>query len=103
MWTLKSLMRSLKMKNSLNNLPNGTTVYVDSNIFIYDATNHPEYATSCSLFLDHVESGEITGITSVLRINETVHKLSIIALSTKLKKKPALIIPLVKKDSFAFR
>jgi predicted nucleic acid-binding protein len=43
------------MKNSLNNLPEGTLIYVDS-------------------------------------------KLSVIELSTKLKKKPALIIPLVKKD-----
>jgi len=86
------------MKNSLNNLPDGTIVYVDSNIFIYDATNHPKYAASCSIFLDRVESGEISGVTSILSINETVHKLSIIELSTKLKKKPALIIALVKKD-----
>lgn len=86
------------MKNFLNNLPDGTIVYVDSNIFIYDATDHLKYAASCSLFLDRVESGEISGITSILSINETVHKLSIIELSTKLKKKPALIIPLVKKD-----
>ena len=46
------------MKNSLNNLPDGTIAYVDSNIFIYDATNHPKHAASCSIFLDRVESGE---------------------------------------------
>ena len=86
------------MKNSLNNLPSGTIVYVDSNIFIYDTTTHPKYANSCSLFLDRVESGEITGVTSVLSINETVHKLSIIELSSKLKKKPVLIIHLIKKN-----
>ena len=80
------------MKNFLNDLPDGTIVYVDSNIFIYDATDHPKYAASCSLFLDRVESGEISGVTSILSINEIVHKLSIIELSTKLKKKPALII-----------
>jgi predicted nucleic acid-binding protein len=50
------------------------------------------------LFLDRVESGEITGVTSVLSINETVHKLSIIELSSKLKKKPVLIIHLIKKN-----
>ncbi len=85
------------MKNSLNNLPDGTVVYVDSNIFIYDATNHPKYAASCSVLLDRIESGEISGVTSVLSINETVHKLSIIELSTKLNKKPVSIIPLIKK------
>jgi len=86
------------MKNSLNNLTDGTIIYVDSNIFIYDATNHPKYATSCSIFLDRVESGKITGVTSVLSVNETVHKLSIIAISSKLKKKPASIIALIKKN-----
>jgi len=64
------------MKNSLNNLPEGTIIYVDSNIFIYDATNHPKYAASSSIFLDHVELGEISAVTSVLSINETVHKMS---------------------------
>ena len=86
------------MKNSLNNLPDGILIYVDSNIFIYDATNHPKYAPSCSTFLDRVEAGEITGITSVLSVNETVHKLSIIELSSKLKKKPVSIIPLTKTN-----
>ena len=86
------------MKNSLNNLTDGTIIYGDSNIFIYDATNHPKYATSCSIFLDRVESGKITGVTSVLSVNETVHKLSIIAISSKLKKKPASIIALIKKN-----
>lgn len=91
-------MKSSKMKNTLNNLTEGTIIYVDSNIFIYDATNHPKYAPSCSTFLDRVEAGEITGITSVLSVNEAVHKLSIIELSSKLKKKPVSIIPLIKKN-----
>ena len=86
------------MKNFLNDLPVGNVVYVDSNIFIYDATEHPKYAISCSKFLDRVESGGITGITSILTINETVHKLSIIELSSKMKERPVSIIRLVKED-----
>ena len=86
------------MKSSLNNLPEGTIVYVDSNIIIYDATNHPEYGASCSKFLDRVEFGEISAVTSVLSVNETVHKLSVIELSSKLKKKPVSVIPLIKKN-----
>ena len=31
------------MKNSLNNLTDGTIIYGDSNIFIYDATNDPDF------------------------------------------------------------
>ena len=96
-WTLKSSTRSLKIKNSLNDLSESNTIYVDSNIFIHDATNHPKYDTSRSIFLNRVESGEITGVPSVLSINETVHKLAIIELSSKLKKKPVSIIPLIKK------
>ena len=86
------------MKNSLNDLPVGNVVYVDSNIFIYDTTGHPKYALSCSKFLDRVEFGGITGITSILTINETVHKLSIIELSSKMKERPVSIIRLIKED-----
>ena len=86
------------MKNSLNDLPSGKVVYVDSNIFIYDTTGHPKYTPSCSKFLDRIESGEITGITSILTISETIHKLSIIELSSKMEKRPVSIIRLVKKD-----
>jgi predicted nucleic acid-binding protein len=93
------LMRLLKMKNSLNNLPDGANIYVDSSIFIYDATNHPKYAASCSVFLDRVESGEISRVTSILSINETVHKLAVIELSSKLKKKPVSVISLIKKKT----
>jgi len=85
------------MKNSLNNLPDSANIYVDSSIFIYDATNHPKYAASCSVFLDRVETGEISGVTSILGISETVHKLAVIELSSKLKKKPVSIISLIKK------
>jgi len=82
----------------LNDLSVGEIVYVDSNIFIYDTTGHPKYAPSCSGFLDCVESGEITGITSILTISETIHKLSIIELSSKMKERPVSIIRLVKRD-----
>ena len=86
------------MKNFLNDLPVGNVVYVDSNIFIYDTTEHPKYALPCSNFLDRVESGGITGITSILTINETIHKLSIIELSSKMKERPVSIIRMIKKD-----
>ncbi|RZB29139.1 MAG: hypothetical protein AEth_01471 [Candidatus Argoarchaeum ethanivorans] len=85
------------MKNSLNDLPVGNVVYVDSNIFIYDTTGHPKHAPSCSKFLDRVEFGGITGITSILTINEAVHKLSIIELSSKMKERPVSIIRLIKE------
>lgn len=86
------------MKNFLNDLPVGNVVYVDSNIFIYDTTEHPKYSLPCSNFLDRVESGGITGITSILTVNETIHKLSIIELSSKMKERPVSIIRMVKKD-----
>lgn len=57
------------MKSYLNNLSDGSIVYVDSNIFIYDVTTHPKYAASCSVFLDRIESGEITRVMSILSIN----------------------------------
>jgi len=61
-------------------------------------TEHSKYALSCSTFLDRIESGKITGITSIITINETIHKLSIIELSLNLKERPISIIRLVKED-----
>jgi len=86
------------MRSSLNDLPSGSAIYIDSNIFIYEVTNHPKYTAASSSFLDRVESGEVVGVASVLGITEEVHKLSIIELSSKLKKKPQSIVSLIKND-----
>jgi predicted nucleic acid-binding protein len=40
----------------------------------------------------------VVGVASVLGITEVVHKLSIIELSSKLKKKPQSIVSLIKND-----
>ena len=89
-------MTSLNMKSSLNNLPSGSSIYIDSNIFICDVTNHLKYTATSSSFLDRVESGEVVGVASVLGITEVIHKLSIIELSSKLKKKPQSILSLIR-------
>ncbi len=75
-------MKSLKMKSStsfdLENIATGASVYLDSNIIIYNATNHSQYGKSCRNFLDRVEKGEISAVTSSLTLTETLHKLIII-------------------------
>lgn len=75
-------MKSLKMKTSTNfeleDIAAGTFVYMDSNIIIYDATNHPRYCKSCRNFLERIEKGEISAITSSLTLTEILHKLIII-------------------------
>ena len=36
-------------------------IFIDANIFIYNALDHPEFGVSCSGFLEKVEKGEIAG------------------------------------------
>ena len=90
------------MKNSMNiksleEIPEKEEVYVDSNIFIYEATAHPLYSNSCSNFFRNMEDGKITGITSALTITETLHKLLIINLCKVGNLKPREALKLIKK------
>jgi len=77
-------MKSLKMRSSTNfeldDIKTGASVYLDSNIIIYDATDHLQYGKSCRNFLKRIEMGEISAITSSLTLTETLHKLIIIDL-----------------------
>ena len=56
---------SLEMRDILKN----TVVYIDSNIFIYDATGHSNYGEKCKGFLRRLERKELKGIMS----NDATH------------------------------
>ncbi len=70
------------MKNStnskLNKISIGVSVYIDSNIFIYDATGHVRYSPACKDFLKRIEKGELQGITSAITLIEVLQKLILI-------------------------
>jgi len=56
------------MSLEMRDIPKNTVVYIDANIFIYNATGHPNYGEKCKEFLRRVERKELKGITSTLTI-----------------------------------
>ena len=85
------------MSLEMRDIPKNTVVYIDANIFIYDATGHPNYGEKCKEFLRRVERKELKGITSTLTINEVLHRLTIIELAEKEDVKPREVIRLIKE------
>lgn len=82
----------------MRTIPKDTIIYIDANIFIYDATEHANYGPPCKAFLHRVERNELKGTTSTLTINEVLHRLTIIELSEKEAVGPGDVIRLIKEN-----
>jgi predicted nucleic acid-binding protein len=60
---------------TLERVPPATRIFLDSTIFIYHATGaSPE----CRVLLERCESGDVSGITSVVVLAEVAHRLMMI-------------------------
>ena len=68
---------------TLADIPAGTAVFVDANIFLFALTHHPVNGAACEVFLDRVEHQEITAITSTHILGEVVHRLMTIEASDR--------------------
>lgn len=79
------------------------SVFIDSNIFIYLATEHPKYVDFCEAALSEIENGKKIGFTTPIVLNETVHKLMLLELSEKKKIPPKDAVLIAKKDPAAVR
>ncbi|MEA2074269.1 MAG: PIN domain-containing protein [Euryarchaeota archaeon] len=72
-------------------------VFIDANIFLYSAFQHPVLGNNCKDFLVRVEKGEIIGHTSDFVLNEVFHKLMIAEVVKKFEKTAKQAISLIKK------
>jgi len=59
----------------LSDLKNGSTIIVDSNIFVYHFSSRSKYNSACTDFLERIEEGDIVGITSTSIVMETTHRM----------------------------
>lgn len=82
----------------MKDIRDGTSVFIDANIFIYDILAVPEYVGSCSSFLKRVETGEIKGVTSILVISEVIHKLMFSELIERYGVKPKDVLLRMKNN-----
>ena len=60
-----------------SDLEDATSVFIDANIFIYHFSKGSRFNSSSSNFLERVESGAISGFTSVSIIQEVMHRMMI--------------------------
>jgi Predicted nucleic acid-binding protein, contains PIN domain len=61
----------------LDEIPEGTRVFIDANIFLYSAFKHPDFGQSCKSFFERVREGKVAGCSSGFVLNEVFHKLMI--------------------------
>ena len=59
-------------------------VYIDTNILLYSAFNHPNFGESCRNFLERVDQGRVKGYISDFVLGEVFHKLMIAEVTKKL-------------------
>ena len=69
-------------------LPEGSQLFVDANIFIYHFAGPTPYTDSCSELLQYIEDRTLTGFTSALVLAETLHRLMILEATSSLQIDP---------------
>lgn len=57
---------------------NGTEIFLDANILLYDITAHPQFGASCHKLIEKIESGKVRSLTSHWVITEMIHKLMLL-------------------------
>jgi predicted nucleic acid-binding protein len=67
---------------TLDQVPAGVHVFVDSNILIYHFQPHPVFGPMCHRFLERIELQDIEGSTSTNLLGELAHRLMVIEAGT---------------------
>ena len=60
---------------SLSNIPTGSSVFVDANIFIYAFAPDPQLGRHCEQLLERIELQELEGYTSSQVLSDVAHRL----------------------------
>jgi predicted nucleic acid-binding protein len=63
---------------TLDQVPAGAHVFVDSNILVYHFQPHPGFGPLCHRFLERIERQDIAGSTSANLLGEVAHRLMVI-------------------------
>ena len=60
----------------MSELPEGENVFIDANIYLFNALDDPRYGEASTRFLERIERGEIKAVTNVLVLNEVALKIT---------------------------
>jgi len=64
---------------NFSDIPEGTNIFVDSNILLYIFLRHHLFHASCHTLIQRIENSEINGYCNDFVFNEVIHKLMITA------------------------
>ncbi|MEK7726972.1 MAG: PIN domain-containing protein [candidate division KSB1 bacterium] len=64
---------------------NASEMFIDSNIWLYAFTAHPQWGGACHDLLKKIETEQVEGFTSPLVIAETIHKLMLFEVRDRFK------------------
>jgi predicted nucleic acid-binding protein len=81
---------------NLYQVPTGTRIFIDSNIFLYIFLKHPKWGKSCQEFIKRTEDMDIQGIVNEFVYNEVIHKLMVTALMNRFHCSPQQAIIMIK-------
>jgi predicted nucleic acid-binding protein len=81
----------------LPEVPLGTRIFVDSNIFLYVFFKHPVYGSACHDFIKRLEDNDLTGFVDEFVLNEVFHKLMITSVVNQCHCSPGQAIVILKK------
>lgn len=62
----------------LSEIQDGTSVFIDANVFIYHSSGPTVLSPACSAFLERIENGALRGVTSTIVLIEVLHRLMIL-------------------------
>jgi len=82
---------------NLYQVPPGTRIFIDSNIFLYIFLKHPKWGKSCQEFIQRIEEMDIQGVVDEFVYNEVMHKLMVTAMVNRFHCSPQEAIISVKK------
>lgn len=60
---------------TFNDLPTGSAVFLDANVFVYALIAHAAFGSASTALLDHIEHQDIQGFTSADVLGEVAHRL----------------------------
>ena len=61
----------------LSDLEDGSSIFVDANIFVYHFSKGSKFNPASTNFLEHVEKGHIVGVSSTSIVQEVAHRMMI--------------------------
>src|SRR5690348_4987100 len=78
-------------------LPAGSAVFVDTNVFVYAFTADPRFGSACEQLLDRVDTRQLEGFTSASVVAEMAHRLMTYEVSALLGRSSAGMAPWLKR------